>query len=172
MIKFRKIMGAVLSFMLLLSACSDSSQSDSFSENVESMNGSAEAQSEKFIENFSQDYPTFELLDYVFGSDNNIPIQLAAIAEDKEIGSSSTLFILDSNGVGHQVVLASEHSATYRKEDGLQIDNNVIQISLDLIISDTNTETHDFNITVTQKKDNQGKINTIYSSQETIRSNN
>ena len=147
------------------------SQSDSSSENIESKTGSAEERSENFIENFSLDYPTFELLDYVLGSDKNIPIQLVAIAKNKETGSSSTLFILDSNGVG-QVVLASEYSATYRKEDGLQLDNNAILISLDLKISDTNSEIHDFNITVTQTKDNQGKINTVYSSQETTRSGN
>lgn len=189
--KFRKIWGVVLSLMLLLSACSDSSQSDhsqadsaqtvssqsdssqtdSSSEKVESKTGSAEERSEKFIENFSLDYPTFELLDYVLGSDENIPIQLVAIAKNKETGSSSTLFILDSNGVG-QVVLASEYSATYRKEDGLQLDNNAILISLDLKISDTNSEIHDYNIAVTQTEDNQGKINTVYSSQETTRSGN
>lgn len=189
--KSRKIWGVVLSLMLLLSACSNSSQSahsqsdnfqmdsyqtsnsqsDSSSENIESKTGSAEERSENFIENFSLDYPTFELLDYVLGSDKNIPIQLVAIAKNKETGSSSTLFILDSNGVG-QVVLASEYSATYRKEDGLQLDNNAILISLDLKISDTNSEIHDFNITVTQTKDNQGKINTVYSSQETTRSGN
>ena len=31
---------------------------------------------EKFIENFPQDYPSFELLEYVFGSAENAPIQL------------------------------------------------------------------------------------------------
>lgn len=175
-----KLFVVLLSIMLLLGACSDGSQSDSSSEIVESNSSSeivesttdsVEERSKKFIENFSQDYPDFELLEYVLGSNKNVPIQLAAIAKNKETGSSSTLFILDNNGVG-QVVLASEYSATYRKEDGLQLDNNVISISLDLAVSDTNSEIHDFNITVTQKKDDQGKINTVYSSQETIRSDN
>ena len=83
-------------------------------------------------------------------------------------GSSATLFVLDENGVG-QVVLASGYSATYCKEDGLQLDKNVISISLNLEISSTNSEIHDFNITVTQEE-NQGKVNTVYSSQENIRS--
>ena len=46
---------------------------------------------------------------------------------------------------------------------------NVISISLNLEISSTNSEIHDFNITVTQEE-NQGKVNTVYSSQENIRS--
>lgn len=172
-----KLFIVLLTIMFLLSACSDSSQSDSSSNpdsssnEVESKTSSIGERGEKFIENFSQDYPTFELLEYVLGSDENVPIQLVAIAKNKETGSSSTLYILDSNGVG-QVVLASEYLATYCKEDGLQLDNNVISISLDLAISDTNSEIHDFNLTVTQTEDNQGKINTVYSSQETIRNGN
>ena len=119
-----------------------------------------ESRGEKFIENFPQDYPSFELLEYVFGSAENAPIQLVAIARNKETGSSATLFVLDENGVG-QVVLASGYSATYCKEDGLQLDKNVISISLNLEISSTNSEIHDFNITVTQEE-NQGKVNTVY----------
>ena len=65
--------------------------------------------------------------------------------------------------------VASGYSATYCKEDGLQLDKNVISISLNLEISSTNSEIHDFNITVTQEE-NQGKVNTVYSSQENIRS--
>ena len=67
------------------------------------------------------------------------------------------------------MVLASEYLATYRKEDGLRLDNNVISISLDVSISDTDSEIHDFKITVTQQESNQGEITTVYSSQETTR---
>lgn len=163
-----KLFILLITFILLLSACSDSSQSDDYSkEVVPESSSSIEERGERFIENFSHDYPTFELLEYVLGSPENAPIQLVAIAQNKETGLSSTLFVLDNNGVG-QVVLASEYLATYRKEDGLRLDKNVISISLDLVISDTNSEIHDFNITVTQEE-NQGKVNTIYSSQETIR---
>ena len=48
-------------------------------------------------------------MQYVFGSAENAPIQLVAIARNKETGSSATLFVLDENGVG-QVVLASGYS--------------------------------------------------------------
>ena len=93
-------------------------------------------------------------------------VKLASELQKKATGK--TLFVLDENGVG-QVVLASGYSATYCKEDGLQLDKNVISISLNLEISSTNSEIHDFNITVTQEE-NQGKVNTVYSSQENIRS--
>lgn len=166
-----KLFILLLAFVLLLSACSNNSPPDDNTKEVlpelESA-GSIESWGEKFIENFPQDYPSFELLEYVFGSAENAPIQLVAIARNKETGSSATLFVLDENGVG-QVVLASGYSATYCKEDGLQLDKNVISISLNLEISSTNSEIHDFNITVTQEE-NQGKVNTVYSSQENIRS--
>ena len=136
-----KLFILLLAFVLLLSACSNNSPPDDNTKEVlpelESA-GSIESRGEKFIENFPQDYPSFELLEY------------------------------DENGVG-QVVLASGYSATYCKEDGLQLDKNVISISLNLEISSTNSEIHDFNITVTQEE-NQGKVNTVYSSQENIRS--
>lgn len=166
-----KLFILLLAFVLLLSACSNNSPPDDNTKEVlpelESA-GSIESRGEKFIENFPQDYSSFELLEYVFGSAENAPIQLVAIARNKETGSSATLFVLDENGVG-QVVLASGYSATYCKEDGLQLDKNVISISLNLEISSTNSEIHDFNITVTQEE-NQGKVNTVYSSQENIRS--
>ena len=166
-----KLFILLLAFVRLLSACSNNSPPDDNTKEVlpelESA-GSIESRGEKFIENFPQDYPSFELLEYVFGSAENAPIQLVAIARNKETGSSATLFVLDENGVG-QVVLASGYSATYCKEDGLQLDKNVISISLNLEISSTNSEIHDFNITVTQEE-NQGKVNTVYSSQENIRS--
>ena len=127
-----KLFILLLAFVLLLSACSNNSPPDDNTKEVlpelESA-GSIESRGEKFIENFPQDYPSFELLEYVFGSAENAPIQLVAIARNKETGSSATLFVLDENGVG-QVVLASGYSATYCKEDGLQLDKNVISISL------------------------------------------
>ena len=166
-----KLFILLLAFVLLLSACSNNSPPDDNTKEVlpelESA-GSIESRGEKFIENFPQVYPSFELLEYVFGSAENAPIQLVAIARNKETGSSATLFVLDENGVC-QVVLASGYSATYSKEDGLQLDKNVISISLNLEISSTNSEIHDFNITVTQEE-NQGKVNTVYSSKENIRS--
>ena len=114
-----KLFILLLAFVLLLSACSNNSPPDDNTKEVlpelESA-GSIESRGEKFIENFPQDYPSFELLEYVFGSAENAPIQLVAIARNKETGSSATLFVLDENGVG-QVVLASGYSATYCKED-------------------------------------------------------
>ena len=103
-----KLFILLLAFVLLLSACSNNSPPDDNTKEVlpelESA-GSIESRGEKFIENFPQDYPSFELLEYVFGSAENAPIQLVAIARNKETGSSATLFVLDENGVG-QVVLA------------------------------------------------------------------
>ena len=73
-----KLFILLLAFVLLLSACSNNSPPDDNTKEVlpelESA-GSIESRGEKFIENFPQDYPSFELLEYVFGSAENAPIQ-------------------------------------------------------------------------------------------------
>ena len=122
---------------------------------------------DEFLENFAQRYPDFELLDYITGSDENSPIELAAIAKDKQTGSSSTLFIVDANGFG-QVVLASDRLAVYREADGLTLKENKILLSLDTQLADGDCEIHDFELTVTQEEE-QGIAKTLYSSKETIR---
>lgn len=152
----------------LLSSCEKILLSNGGKEEINQKSSSlVQDRSKEFLKTFSQDYPTFELIDYVVGVEENFPIRLVAIGENKENGTSSTLFIVDDNGVG-QVVLASEYFATYRREDGLYLDKNNISISLDLEKRDIGVEIHDFNVTVAQEE-HQGKINTIYSSQETIR---
>ena len=114
-----KLFILLLAFVLLLSACSNNSPPDDNTKEVlpelESA-GSIESRGEKFIENFPQDYPSFELLEYVFGSAENAPIQLVAIARNKETGSSATLFVLDENGVG-QVVLCERARPTRRRSN-------------------------------------------------------
>lgn len=155
-------------FILVLSACSNRSSPDEDSQAVIAESSSSMDEREKnFLENFSDAYPDFELLDYTRGSEETLPIQLVAIAKEKETGSSSTLFVLDKNGTG-QVVLAGEYPAVYRKEDQLRLDKNVISVSLDVTISDTRSEIHDFLVTVTQEEQ-QGLPHTVYASQETIR---
>lgn len=140
---------------------------DSKEEGVSQSSEATNERAENFLDTFTQTYPDFNLLDYVIGSDKNKPIKLAAIAENKESGSSSTLFIVDDTGTG-QVVLAREFLATYRKEDGITLNENVISISLNLNSSDTEYEIHDFEITVTQKE-KEGQPDTVYASKETIR---
>ena len=165
-----KLFIILVSFIVLLSACSDHSKSDDYSkERGSESSESIDERGKKFIEKFSDTYPDFELLEYTLGAVESFPIQLVAIAQNKKTGSSSTLFVLDNNGVG-QIVLASEYQAIYRKEDELRLEKNAITVSLDVLISDTKSEIHDFTITVTQEE-NQGKINTVYSSQEMIRNN-
>lgn len=124
---------------------------------------------ENFLEKFSQNYPDFRVLDYVTGSDGNEPITLVAIVENLEDGTSSTLFIVTDNGVGHRVTLASDRFAAYRREDRLALRENVILISLDLTASDMNNEIHDFELAVTQEREQGEVINTLFSSKETIR---
>jgi hypothetical protein len=146
----------------LLDATTDEASSSNVQSSEETNNRKLE-----FLKNFSQKYSDFELLDYVEGSNENSPIKLVAIAQNKEDGSSSTLFIVDDNGEG-QVVLAPDDFATYRKEDGLELDKNAILLSLDLKASNTDYEIYDYKLTVTQEE-KQGKLNTVYSSEDTIR---
>lgn len=163
-----KLFVLLLVFVFLLNGCTGISMDNNNQqeENLQS-NYAFEERQITFIEDFSQNYPNFELLDYILGSDENAPIQCVVIAENKETNSSSTLFIVDDNGVG-QVVLASEYLAMYRKEDGLYLDKNVILVSLDVMMTDSTSEIHDFAITVTQEE-NEGTVNTVYSSEEVVR---
>lgn len=168
MIEKNRVVILFIFVLFLLTGCSHSFQVDDNQEEMEQESGNLDDdRCENFIENFSQEYPDFELLDYELGSEENYPIQLVAVAENKETGSSSTLFILDNKGTG-QVVLASECFGTYRKEDGLYLDKNIISVSLDLVMPDSTFEIHDFNITVT-KEYHQGAFNIVYASKETIR---
>ncbi len=118
-----------------------------------------------FIKNFSQNYPSFELLDYFIGSEENNPIVLVAVAENKESGSSSTLFIVDDSGIGQVGVF---DYAIYRQEDGLHLDKNVISVSFDVAIADMKYEIHDYDLAVS-KAENQGVMGTLYTSNDVIR---
>ena len=167
--RFSLIALLILSITLLCS-CGNNSALDNTTEESDdniSSNDLSNPRGKKFIDNFSKDYPDFNLIDYTEASDENNMISLVAVAENKQTGSSSTLFIVDDYGVG-QVVLADGDLATYRKEDGLILNDAVISISLDIASNDKKTEIHDFDITVSQEE-KEGKVNTIYSSKEEIR---
>lgn len=147
-----------------------SSENDTISSRVQS-----------YIANFSKENPDFKVLDYIYGNDENAPILLAVIAQNLQNNTSSTLFIMDENGVG-KVVLAANCQALYRNQDGLTLNKNTIKLSLTLqypfeehlstegITTNITEEIHDFEITVTQEKV-QNATNTVYSSKETIRLN-
>ena len=126
-----------------------------------------EEEAEAFVETFSQDHPSYELLDYAVGSPDTAPNHAAVIAKDTESGSSSTLFLLGDNGVTQQLELAQDSYTVYREEDGITLNGNVVHLSLDLSIPGAASlwEIHDYAITVTQ--DENGIQNT---NQDTIRS--
>lgn len=179
MTKVRKIIAMLIGFLMaaLLSSCIDTAANNSTSDSRETVNEASEnpmqdiavanEHADEFLKGFARSYPDFELLDYVIGSDENNPVELAAIAKDKQQGSSSTLFIVDANGFG-QVVLASDRFAAYREADGLALKENRILLSLDVQLSDEDWEIHDFELTVTQEEE-QEIAKTLYSSKETVR---
>lgn len=72
------------------------------------------------------------------------------------------MFIVDEHGIG-QVTLASGKQGIYRKEDGLILEKNVIQLSLDI-----DHEIHDFKIAVIDQSTDKTP-NIIYQNVETIR---
>lgn len=72
------------------------------------------------------------------------------------------MFIVDEHGIG-QVTLASGKPGIYRKEDGLILEKNVIQLSLDV-----DHEIHDFKIAVIDQSTDKTP-NIIYQNVETIR---
>lgn len=163
----------ILFISSLLYACNSPSsvQSSSPASSSAQIQENIEEWEQDFIENFSETYPNFILLDSILGDETTAPILFAAIAQNQKNGSSSTLFIVDQNDVVHPVTLASGVFATYRPEDDLILKENVIHVSFDVTpdTPDATPEIHDFELTVTQNKEN-GVPNTTYSSKETIRS--
>lgn len=135
----------------------------------------AAARIEEFLEEFSQYYPDYEILDSVTGSAENAPILMAVIAKDTTTGNASTLFVLDESGHG-KLGLAADYNAFYRSEDGIVLEGNAILLSLDVEIAGESQkdaasyEIHDFKISVTQETDKSGAVNTTYANSETIRS--
>lgn len=157
-------------------ATSEEKQSSEEGQDQEGKTAVSNSRIQQFVEQFSDAHPDFELLDYVCGDNNNAPILLAAIAKNLKNNTSSTIFVMDANGVG-QIVLASEYNAAYRKEEGLKLEGNVVLLSLDVQpdinevhTTDTINEIHDFEIAVGMRTEN-GSVKTTYSSKETIRSN-
>lgn len=163
----------ILFISSLLYACNSPSsvQSSSPASSSAQIQENIEEWKQDFIENFSETYPDFILLDSILGDETTAPILFAAIAQNQKNGSSSTLFIVDQNDVVHTVILASSVFATYRPEDDLILKENVIHVSFDVTpdTPDATPEIHDFELTVTQNKEN-GVTNTTFSSKENIRS--
>ncbi|CDX02626.1 Prokaryotic membrane lipoprotein lipid attachment site profile [Desulfitobacterium hafniense] len=174
------------SLLCLLSGCastgappSASSVQENSSGETESENEAASNRADDFLANFSQEFSDFELLDYVKGSSKNAPIMLVGVAKNLKDNTSSTLFIVDNNGIG-LVGLAAGLEATYRSEDGLKLSDNVVLLSLNVwtqaessveggFLENKVRKIHDFEITVTQNEE-QGGVNTVYANKETIRS--
>ncbi len=120
-----------------------------------------------FLDNFERTHPEYGALDYVYGSDENLPILLVVVAEHKRTGISSHLFIVDQSSWG-RVGLAGGLFSRYRENDGLRLDGNTICISLNVYTSEKEYEIHDYQLTVTQTE-TMGMPNTVYASKETIR---
>lgn len=158
--------------VLLLIACSNSFPADPNNHPIINESYASKEVSDRltransFINSFRDHYPNYTLLDYAIGSEDNSPIILAGIAKNNENNTSSTLFIVDRNGIGI-VVLASGLDAHYIASDKLSLSGNSILVSLK-VASDHNPRIHDFKLSVSQTQMN-GEINTVYTSQETIR---
>lgn len=122
----------------------------------------------RFLRNFSTDYPEYRLLEYIIGSEENDPILLVAIAENQETTASSTLFFVDEGGVGI-VTLASDRYASYREEDGFRLEGNGVSFSLN-VECDTGFEIHDYTVTADKNEDDSlSGYGMVYANHETIR---
>ncbi len=147
--------------ILLLSGCS---------KNNEEHNKSPKTDVESFINNFNDDHPGYELIDYLIATEYNSPIKVVVVALNKEKNSSAYLFFLFDNDDWGNVSLAEDNHAYYRTEDGLRLEKNVVFFSVDFETSYGEYEIHDFQITVSRI--NNGEPYGInYKSTETIRQN-
>lgn len=141
--------------------------------------------SEEFLNNFSENYPDYQIVDYVKSDSDDAPILLAAVALNKNEGTSSTIFAV-SKGYCDHITLASGLNAVYREDDGLILDGNIIKFSLniftdnsaEIIESNENgeqglfvtPEIHDYELTVTFE-DEDGASGIIFKNKETVREN-
>lgn len=182
-----KIAASLLLILLLLSGCKATGQmapadtdGPSFGnapEEADIKKKSGVDRAEAFLAGFSQNYPEFKLRDHVLGDAANTPIILAGVAESTADGTSSTLFIVDENGSG-QLKLAADSYACYRSEDELKLSGNTVLLALDVQVSNeegstgTQNEIHDFEITVTQERDEGDVLRTHFESKDTIRGQN
>lgn len=135
---------------------------------IETVQSEQSIQVDRFLRNFSTDYPEFRLLEYIIGSEENDPIFLVGIGENQETAVSSTLFFVHGNGVG-TVTLAYGQYASYREEDGFRLEGNGISFSLN-VECDTGFEIHDYTVTA-HKEENDSLIGygIVYTNYETIR---
>lgn len=141
--------------------------------------------SEEFLNNFSENYPDYQIVDYVKSDSDDAPILLAAVALNKNDGTSSTIFAVSKDYCDH-ITLASGSNAVYREDDGLILDGNIIKFSLniftdnsaEIIESNENgeqgflvtPEIHDYELTVTFE-DEDGASGIIFKNKETVREN-
>lgn len=174
---YKPITFSIIILLIFLTACSKNTSSNksptakaTTTESTTANEDSKKNEGTEFLKNFSNEYPNYTLLDYKFGSDENNPILLTAVAKNKESKLSNILFIIDENGVG-QLELNDGKIGIYRSEDGLKLKNNKIFLSLDILTKKKKFEIHDFEISVIRKKIEKDVFNTTYKSNETIRKN-
>lgn len=168
--RFTAALSAAL--LLVLSGCTlgSTTPSPTPTETVSPTPNPYQQEAEAFVRNFTDQYPGYELLDYAVGSPETAPIHVAAVAKDKQSGSSSTLFLVDDTGEAQKVVLGSGSYTVYREEDGITLDGNIIHISFNLSNSTAASlwQIHDFALTVTQEMQD-GVPSIQYTTQEDIR---
>ncbi len=156
--KNKLLLVVLLAVMFLLGGCEDAETK------------AARERADEFLENFSVYCEGYELLDYVYGSSETYPVQLAIIAKSDSTDSSNVLIVVDDDSFG--TLRFGDDYCVYREEDGLKLNENVVLFSLDIYTdTDTDYEVHDFEITVTYET-YEGHEGIKYTNKETIRENN
>lgn len=159
--------------------------SEEISHTTDVTDTTAKDPAEEFLNNFSENYPDYQIVDYVKADSDDAPILLAAVALNKKDGTSSTIFAVSKDYCNH-VTLASGSTAVYREDDGLTLDGNIIKFSLniftdnsaEIIETDENggqsflatPEIHDYELTATFENEN-GASGFIFKNKETVREN-
>lgn len=174
-----------------LCGCNDDNAQNAHTENSEEISqettviDTTKDPAEEFLNNFSENYPDYQIVDYVKADSDDAPILLAAVALNKNDGTSSTIFAVSKDYCDH-ITLASGSNAVYREDDGLILDGNIIKFSLNIFtdnsaeIIETNEngeqgflvtpEIHDYELTVTFE-DEDGASGITFKNKETVREN-
>lgn len=121
-----------------------------------------------FVNNFNNNNPDYELLDFVIATEENSPVKAVIIAFDKEKNSSATLFFLFDNDDWGIISFDRGKHVYYRPEDGLRLEKNVVLFSVDYEVYYSEYEIHDFELTLNRSNDTE-PYGINYKSKETTR---
>lgn len=121
-----------------------------------------------YIDCFEREHPDYLIADFVINDDNDSVIKSAIMAEDKETGYTSTVFIQTKEGVAI-VTVNSGFQAYYRAADKMIIQGEQVVFSADCPSDNGTSEIHDYHLSIEITENSEGIKGIVVKNEETIR---